>query len=74
MVWNFADFMTKQEPRRVAGNKKGVFTRERHVGHGGGVDDVGGVDADANDDDYGHEVDDDTLIQQVENVTLRNTK
>jgi len=29
MVWNFADFMTKQEPRRVAGNKKGVFTRER---------------------------------------------
>ena len=31
MVWNFADFMTKQEPRRVAGNKKGVFTRERHV-------------------------------------------
>jgi len=29
MIWNFADFMTKQEPRRVAGNKKGVFTRER---------------------------------------------
>ena len=29
MVWNFADFMAKQEPRRVAGNKKGVFTRER---------------------------------------------
>merc|ERR1719234_1051929 len=29
MVWNFADFMTKQEARRVAGNKKGVFTRER---------------------------------------------
>ena len=27
MVWNFADFMTKQEARRVAGNKKGVFTR-----------------------------------------------
>ena len=21
--------MTKQEPRRVAGNKKGIFTRER---------------------------------------------
>merc|ERR1712113_402371 len=29
MIWNFADFMTKQEPRRVAGNKKGIFTRER---------------------------------------------
>ena len=29
MIWNFADFMTKQEPRRVAGNKKGVFTRDR---------------------------------------------
>ena len=29
MVWNFADFMTKQEARRVAGNKKGVFTRWR---------------------------------------------
>ena len=28
-IWNFADFMTKQEPRRVAGNKKGLFTRER---------------------------------------------
>jgi len=28
-IWNFADFMTKQEPRRVAGNKKGIFTRER---------------------------------------------
>ena len=27
MVWNFADFMTKQEARRVAGNKKGLFTR-----------------------------------------------
>ena len=31
MIWNFADFMTKQEPRRVAGNKKGVFTRERSI-------------------------------------------
>ena len=29
MVWNFADFMTKQEPRRVAGNRKGLFTRQR---------------------------------------------
>ena len=28
-IWNFADFMTKQEPRRVAGNRKGVFTRDR---------------------------------------------
>ena len=28
-IWNFADFMTKQEPRRVAGNKKGGFTRDR---------------------------------------------
>ena len=31
MVWNFADFMTKQEARRVAGNKKGVFTRWRNI-------------------------------------------
>ncbi len=28
-VWNFADFMTKQEALRVVGNRKGVFTRER---------------------------------------------
>ena len=28
-ILSFADFMTKQEPRRVAGNKKGIFTRER---------------------------------------------
>lgn len=28
-VWNFADFMTKFELRRVDGNKKGVFTRDR---------------------------------------------
>ena len=28
-IWNFADFMTKQESRRVAGNRKGIFTRER---------------------------------------------
>ena len=28
-IWNFADFMTKQEPKRVAGNRKGVFTRDR---------------------------------------------
>lgn len=28
-VWNFADFMTKQEIRRVNGNRKGVFTRDR---------------------------------------------
>ena len=64
--------MTKQEPRRVAGNKKGVFTRERHVGHADGVDDVGGVDVDADGD--GHAVDDDTLIQHVKNITLTNTQ
>ena len=29
MVWNFADFMTKQAVQRVLGNKKGVFTRQR---------------------------------------------
>jgi beta-glucuronidase len=28
-VWNFADFGTKQEVRRVVGNRKGVFTRQR---------------------------------------------
>ncbi len=26
---SFTDFMTKQENRRVAGNKKGIFTRDR---------------------------------------------
>lgn len=29
LVWNFADFMTKQGTIRVNGNRKGVFTRER---------------------------------------------
>ncbi|XP_063847967.1 beta-glucuronidase-like isoform X3 [Scylla paramamosain] len=29
MIWNFADFATPQGSRRVAGNKKGVFTRSR---------------------------------------------
>ncbi len=29
-VWNFADFATSQGTMRVGGNKKGVFTRERH--------------------------------------------
>ncbi|XP_060521911.1 beta-glucuronidase-like [Cylas formicarius] len=29
MIWNFADFKTDQEIRRVGGNKKGVFTRNR---------------------------------------------
>ena len=29
MIWNFADFMTKQEFHRVLGNRKGVFTRQR---------------------------------------------
>jgi beta-galactosidase/beta-glucuronidase len=28
-VWNFADFKTAQTINRVAGNKKGVFTRDR---------------------------------------------
>uniref|UniRef100_A0A1A9WT52 Beta-glucuronidase n=1 Tax=Glossina brevipalpis TaxID=37001 RepID=A0A1A9WT52_9MUSC len=28
-VWNFADFKTEQTYRRVGGNKKGVFTRNR---------------------------------------------
>lgn len=28
-IWNFADFRTAQNSRRVSGNKKGVFTRER---------------------------------------------
>ena len=29
MPWVFSDFMTKQEIRRVVGNRKGVFTRDR---------------------------------------------
>ncbi|MPC12549.1 Beta-glucuronidase [Portunus trituberculatus] len=29
MIWNFADFATPQGSKRVAGNKKGVFTRNR---------------------------------------------
>ncbi|XP_029650975.1 beta-glucuronidase isoform X1 [Octopus sinensis] len=29
MVWNFADFQTAQGVKRVAGNKKGLFTRQR---------------------------------------------
>ena len=29
MPWVFSDFMTKQEIRRVVGNKKGLFTRDR---------------------------------------------
>ncbi len=28
-IWNFADFKTKQGLRRVRGNRKGVFTKER---------------------------------------------
>lgn len=28
-VWNFADFATSENVRRVNGNKKGIFTRER---------------------------------------------
>ena len=29
MVWNFADFATKQESGRAYGNRKGLFTRDR---------------------------------------------
>ncbi|NOU35941.1 MAG: beta-glucuronidase [Kiritimatiellaceae bacterium] len=29
-VWNFADFATKQGTKRVWGNRKGIFTRQRH--------------------------------------------
>ena len=29
MIWNFADFNTVQKPTRVAGNRKGLFTRAR---------------------------------------------
>ncbi|XP_040568664.1 beta-glucuronidase [Lepeophtheirus salmonis] len=29
MIWNFADFMTKQTITRPVGNKKGIFTRQR---------------------------------------------
>ena len=29
-VWNFADFATEPSFIRVDGNKKGVFTRDRH--------------------------------------------
>ena len=28
-VWNFADFATAENIKRVGGNKKGVFTRDR---------------------------------------------
>jgi beta-glucuronidase len=28
-VWNFADFATSQGIKKVNGNKKGIFTRER---------------------------------------------
>ncbi|XP_056637593.1 beta-glucuronidase-like [Diorhabda sublineata] len=29
MIWNFADFKTANDIRRVGGNKKGIFTRQR---------------------------------------------
>ncbi|XP_071789903.1 beta-glucuronidase-like isoform X2 [Asterias amurensis] len=29
LIWNFADFMTEQSVKRVVGNKKGIFTRQR---------------------------------------------
>jgi beta-glucuronidase len=28
-IWNFADFATKQGVKRILGNRKGIFTRER---------------------------------------------
>lgn len=33
MIWNFADFETAQDVKRVAGNKKGIFTRQRQPKH-----------------------------------------
>ncbi|XP_060704267.1 beta-glucuronidase [Hemiscyllium ocellatum] len=29
LIWNFADFLTAQSTKRVDGNKKGIFTRQR---------------------------------------------
>lgn len=29
LIWNFADFMTKQQTTRIVGNKKGILTRQR---------------------------------------------
>ena len=29
-VWNFADFKTKEGIKRIRGNRKGVFTKDRH--------------------------------------------
>ena len=29
MIWNFADFATKQDVKRAVINRKGIFTRER---------------------------------------------
>lgn len=29
LIWNFADFMTKQDYTRAVGNHKGIFTRQR---------------------------------------------
>jgi len=29
MIWNFADFSTKQSNTRVLGNRKGILTRDR---------------------------------------------
>ena len=30
MIWNFADFMTRPDLKRAWGNRKGIFTRDRH--------------------------------------------
>ena len=31
LIWNYADFMIQQSPRRFDGNKKGLLTRERQL-------------------------------------------
>ena len=33
LIWNFADFMTQQDVKRVKGNKKGILTRQRQPKH-----------------------------------------
>ncbi|CAB3988295.1 Beta-glucuronidase [Paramuricea clavata] len=33
LIWNFADFMTKQDVKRVKGNRKGILTRQRQPKH-----------------------------------------
>ncbi|XP_028396495.1 beta-glucuronidase-like isoform X2 [Dendronephthya gigantea] len=33
LIWNFADFMTQQDVKRVKGNRKGILTRDRQPKH-----------------------------------------